>query len=142
AQLARSGAAAGPTAGRAATESPVEVNPDSRTVTIRPAAQRKKSRSAQAYDLDRKARQLYRERKYDQALKNLEQAVQLKPDDPVLLNTLGFLFYVIGRYDAPRSYLKKTLPLPPRRKEAHGNIAHTYMKLGRREDAKQHYEQY
>ena len=46
--------------------------------------------------------------------------------------------------DVPVSFagdaLEKTLALDPRRKEAHENLADTYLKMGRREDAKKEYE--
>jgi Flp pilus assembly protein TadD len=60
----------------------------------------------------------------------------------VLLNNLGYLYYVTGHYDDAEKYFEKTLAADAKRKEAHGNIADTLMKLGRREEAKQHYEQY
>jgi tetratricopeptide (TPR) repeat protein len=51
------------------------------------------------FDLDRLARQLYREKKYDDAAHALERAASLKPADPVLLNNLGFMYYEMGRYN-------------------------------------------
>jgi len=101
-----------------------------------------KSPSARAYELDRKGQQLYREKKYDQALEAFQQAVQLKPNDPVLLNNLGFIYYKMNRYDDALAWLEKTLAADPKRKEAHGNIAELYLKMGRRTEAKEHYEQY
>jgi peptidoglycan/xylan/chitin deacetylase (PgdA/CDA1 family)/tetratricopeptide (TPR) repeat protein len=101
-----------------------------------------KPKALRAYDLDRQGQQLYREKKYDEALAKLQAAVALKPGDPVLLNNLGFLYYATGRYDDALSYLQKTLAVDPKRKEAHENIADTLMKLGRRDEAKQHYQQF
>jgi tetratricopeptide (TPR) repeat protein len=72
----------------------------------------------------------YREKKYDDALKKFQGAVELKPGDAVLVNNLGYLYHVMGRYDEALSYLQKTLAIDPRRKEAHQNIADTYLKLG------------
>jgi len=97
---------------------------------------------AKANDLHRQGLQLYREKKYDEAIAKLEAGVQLKPNDPVLVNNLGFLYYVAGRYDDAVTYLEKTLALDPKRKEAHENIADAYLKLGKRAEAKQHYEQF
>jgi len=97
---------------------------------------------ARAYDLDRMARDYYREKKYGEALQALERAVALKPNDPVLLNNLGFIYYETGRYDDAVAYLEKTLAADPKRKEAHGNIAYAYLKLGRRADARTHFERY
>jgi Flp pilus assembly protein TadD len=48
----------------------------------------------------------------------------------------------MGRYDDAVTYLQKTLAADPKRKEAHGNIADALLKLGRRDEAKQHYQQY
>jgi peptidoglycan/xylan/chitin deacetylase (PgdA/CDA1 family)/Flp pilus assembly protein TadD len=100
------------------------------------------SPKARAYDLDRTARGLYREKKYDEAAKALEQAVALKPNDAVLLNNLGFIYFEMGRYNDAVSFLEKTLTLDPNRKEAHGNLAYADLKLGRRAEAKTHFERY
>jgi len=106
------------------------------------APARPKSKSAQAYDLDRQGQQLYREKKYAEAVEKFKGAVDLKPNDPVLLNNLGFLYYVMGRYDDALVYLQKTLAIDPKRKEAHGNLAELYYKMGRKPEAKVEYEQY
>ena len=82
------------------------------------------------------------EKKYDEALPKFQAAVALKPNDPVLLNNLGFIYFMMGRYDDALNYLQKTLAVDPRRKEAHENIADTYMKPGRKAEARQHYEQF
>lgn len=108
---------------------------------VRPP-ERTRSHTARAFDLDRQGRQFYREKRYDQALQKLQEAVALKPGDPVLLNNLGFICYKMGRHEEALKYLEKTLAMDPRRKEAHGNIADAYLKLGRRDKAKAHYEQY
>ncbi|HTA45404.1 MAG TPA: polysaccharide deacetylase family protein [Bryobacteraceae bacterium] len=97
---------------------------------------------ARAYDLDRLARQLYREKKYDDAAHALERAVALKPGDPVLLNNLGFMYYEMGRYNDAIIWLEKTLAVDPNRKEAHGNIGYAYFKLGRMAEAKTHFDRY
>jgi len=101
-----------------------------------------KPKAAQAYDLDRQARDLFRAKKYDEAVQKSQEAVALKPTDPVLMNNLGFLYYSAGKYDEALKYLEQTLKLDPHRKEAHGNIAELYLKLGRKSEAKQHYEEY
>ncbi len=100
------------------------------------------TKQLRAYDLDRLALRLYREKKYDEAEKAARQAVTLKPGDATLLNNLGFLCYRMGKFDEARQILEKTIALDPRRKEAHGNLADAYAKLGRTSDARQHYQQY
>jgi peptidoglycan/xylan/chitin deacetylase (PgdA/CDA1 family)/uncharacterized caspase-like protein len=93
-----------------------------------------------AFDLDRQGQQLYREKKYPEALEKFTAAVKLKPTEAVLLNNLGFIYYAMGRYDAAVATLQKTLALDPNRKEAHENLADALMKLGRRDEAKPHYQ--
>jgi peptidoglycan/xylan/chitin deacetylase (PgdA/CDA1 family)/uncharacterized caspase-like protein len=111
-------------------------------VQVSRSAGASRSAAARAYDLDRQGQQFYREKNYDWALKKFHEAVDLKPGDALLLNNLGFVCYVMGRYDESLKYLQKTLAVGPWRKEAHLNIADLYMKLGRRAEAKQHYEQF
>ena len=94
-----------------------------------------RSLAARAYDLDRQGQQFYREKKYDEAVKKCQEAVNLKPGDALLLNNLGFIYYQMGRYDDSLTYLQKTLAIDPKRKEAHLNIADLFLKLGRRAEA-------
>ena len=68
-----------------------------------------RSTAARAYDLDRQGQQFYREKNYDWALQKFHEAVALKPGDALLLNNLGFVYYVMGRYDEALKYLQKTL---------------------------------
>ena len=98
--------------------------------------------TARAYDYDRLGRQFYRESKYDDAANAFAKAVDLKPNDPVLLNNLGFIYYELGKYNDSVTWLEKTLVADPKRKEAHGNIAYAYMKLGKNAEAKKHFERY
>jgi len=107
----------------------------------RPAAPAR-SAAVRAYDLDRQGQAFYREKKYDEAVKKCLAAVALRPNDPLLLNNLGFIYYQMGRYDDSLTYLQKTLDIDPHRKEAHLNIADLFKKLGRNAEAKQHYEQF
>ena len=101
-----------------------------------------RSATSRAYELDRQGQQFYKQKKYDEALQAFHQAVELKPNDAVLLNNLGFIYYRMNRYDDALLWLEKTLSADPKRKEAHGNIAELYLKMGRRSEAKSHYEQY
>jgi Flp pilus assembly protein TadD len=95
-----------------------------------------------AYELDNQGLELYRQKKYDEALQKFQAAVALRPGDPVIMNNLGFMYYAMGRYDDAVTNLQKTLALDPKRREAHENLADTYLKMGRREDAKKEYEQF
>ncbi len=101
-----------------------------------------KSKAGRAFALDRSGLQHYRAQQYAEAERDFQAAVELKPNDAVLLNNLGFLYYTVGRYDEALNYLNKTLAADPNRKEAHGNIAELLMKLGRRDEARTHAQRY
>ena len=107
-----------------------------------PAAPIAKKPRTPAYELDNQGLELYRQKKYDEALQKFQAAVALRPGDPVIMNNLGFMYYAMGRYDDAVANLQKTLTLDPKRREAHENLADTYLKMGRREDAKKEYEQF
>jgi len=106
------------------------------------AAAPPRSTAVRAYDLDRQGQHFFREKKYDEAVRKMREAVDLRPGDALLLNNLGFVYYMMGRYDDSLTYLEKTLAIDPRREVAHLNIADLYLKMGRRADAKQHYEKF
>jgi peptidoglycan/xylan/chitin deacetylase (PgdA/CDA1 family)/uncharacterized caspase-like protein len=95
-----------------------------------------------AYELDRQGLELYRQKKYGEALEKFQAAAALRPNDAVILNNLGFLYYAVGRNDDAVTTLQKTLALDSKRKEAHENLADTYFKMGRKADAKKEYEQF
>ncbi len=110
--------------------------------SAKPVSMPKPQPRMRAYEMDRTARQLFRAKKYDEALALLQQAVEIKPNDAILLNNLGFLYYEAGRYNESVAWLEKTLQVDPNRKEAQGNIAYAYWKLNRKAEAKQHFERY
>lgn len=110
------------------------------SVTRTRSATAPRSLAARAYDLDRQGQQFYREKRYDEAVQKMRQAVELKPGDALLLNNLGYVYLVMGRYEDSLAYLLKTLAADPNREVAHRNIGDLYLKLNRPADAKQHYE--
>ena len=111
-------------------------------VAVTRSADVPRSTAARAYDLDRQGQQFYRQQKYDEALKKMQEAVSLRPNDALLLNNLGYVYYAAGRYDESMTYLLKTLAVDPHRKEAHLNIGDLFMKLGKPAEAKPHYEEF
>jgi tetratricopeptide (TPR) repeat protein len=101
-----------------------------------------KTKASQAHNLDKQGLQLYREKKYDEALEKFQGAVALKPDDPALLNNLGFIYYVLGRYDEAVTHLQRTLDIDPKRKEAYENLGDAYLKMGKQAEAKREYQRF
>ena len=55
----------------------------------------------------------YRQKEYDQAVKQLERAVELKPDDPVINDHLGDAYWHVGRQLEAKFQWKQALDLKP-----------------------------
>ena len=59
----------------------------------------------------------YRQKDYDQAVKQLERAVELKPDDPVINDHLGDAYWHVGRQLEAKFQWKQALDLKPEAEE-------------------------
>ena len=55
----------------------------------------------------------YRQKEFDQAVKQLERAVELKPDDPVINDHLGDAYWHVGRQLEAKFQWKQALDLKP-----------------------------
>jgi Flp pilus assembly protein TadD len=55
----------------------------------------------------------YRQKDFDQAVKQLERAVELKPDDPVINDHLGDAYWHVGRRLEAKFQWKQALDLKP-----------------------------
>jgi hypothetical protein len=76
--------------------------------------------------------------KYEQAVQNLEKAIELNNRNPAAYNNLGNVYFLTGEYERALSFYKKALnysDIPM----ILINIAKTLYKLGEFEDAKIHY---
>jgi tetratricopeptide (TPR) repeat protein len=59
----------------------------------------------------------YRQKDFDQAVKQLERAVELKPDDPVINDHLGDAYWHVGRQLEAKFQWKQALDLKPEPEE-------------------------
>ena len=59
----------------------------------------------------------YRQKEFDQAVKQLERAVELKPDDPVINDHLGDAYWHVGRQLEAKFQWKQALDLKPEAEE-------------------------
>jgi peptidoglycan/xylan/chitin deacetylase (PgdA/CDA1 family)/uncharacterized caspase-like protein len=107
-----------------------------------PAKQPPKTKAAQAQEHHNLGLKYYREKKYDEAIKEFEQAVKLDPKNPTIVNNLGFTLYKFEKYEESVVWLRKALEIDPQRVVAYGNLADAYMKLGKTTEARQYYEKY
>jgi peptidoglycan/xylan/chitin deacetylase (PgdA/CDA1 family)/uncharacterized caspase-like protein len=101
-----------------------------------------KSKRAQAQKHHAVGLQYYREKKYDLAAQELEQAVKLDPANATIANNMGHILYRLDRNEEALAWLQKTIQLDPKRAVAYVNIADVYKKLGRNQEAKENYEKY
>ena len=101
-----------------------------------------KSKTAQAQEHHNLGLKYYREKKYDEAVRELEQAVKLDPRNATIVNNLGFTLYRFEKYDESVIWLRKAIEIDPRRAVAYANLADAYMKLGKATEARQYYEKY
>jgi peptidoglycan/xylan/chitin deacetylase (PgdA/CDA1 family)/uncharacterized caspase-like protein len=101
-----------------------------------------KSRTAQAQEHHNLGLKYYREKKYDDAVKELEEAVKLDPRNATIVNNLGFTLYRAEKYEDSVVWLLKAIDIDPRRAVAYANLADAYMKLGKTTEARQYYEKY
>lgn len=110
--------------------------------TGNPVKEPPKSKAAQAQEHHNLGLKYYREKKYDEAVKEFEQAVKLDPKNATIVNNLGFTLYRFEKYESSVVWLRKAIEVDPQRAVAYANLADAYMKLGKTAEARQHYEKY
>jgi peptidoglycan/xylan/chitin deacetylase (PgdA/CDA1 family)/uncharacterized caspase-like protein len=101
-----------------------------------------KSKKAQAQNYHNMGLKYYREKKYEDALKELEQAVKLDPKNATIINNLGFTLYKLEKYEESIVWFNKTLEIDPQRAVAYINLADAHIKLGHAKEARDGYEKY
>ncbi|MBO0720471.1 MAG: polysaccharide deacetylase family protein, partial [Blastocatellia bacterium] len=112
-------------------------------LTAAPAAGGKpKSRQAEAQEHHNLGLKYYREKKYDEATRELNEAVKLDPRNATIVNNLGFTLFRAGKYEESVSWLRKAIELDPQRLVAYVNLADAYLLWGKNAEARQYYEKY
>jgi len=98
-----------------------------------------RQRAQQAND---RGLQLYREKRYDEAVAQFTEALKLRPDFAQAANNLGFVYYRQQRYAEAARWLENTLKIDPSRAVAHFNLGDAYFHGGDTARAKQAYRTY
>jgi len=98
-----------------------------------------RQRAQQAND---RGLQLYREKRYDEAVAEFTEALKLRPDFAQAANNLGFVYYRQQRYAEAARWLENTLKIDPSRAVAHLNLGDAYFNAGDKAKAKQAYTTY
>ena len=83
---------------------------------------------------------LERNYKIDTAIEMLKQAYEQKENDPYIIDSIGWAFYLIGDYEKAESFLKKAVLLMPNDPIVNDHYGDILWKLGRKIQAKYFWE--
>ena len=73
--------------------------------------------------------------KYEEALGMIEQAVELRPQDGAIVDSLGWAYYKLGRYEDAVRELERAVELEPNDAVINDHLGDAYWKVGRRLEA-------
>jgi tetratricopeptide (TPR) repeat protein len=73
--------------------------------------------------------------KLDQGLKMLEKAVELRPTDGYIIDSLGWAHYRTGDYDGAVKYLERAVELVPNDSTINDHLGDAYWRTGRKIEA-------
>ena len=85
---------------------------------------------------------LFKERRYDEALKEFLAAAKLDPNSAVAANNVGFAYNKLGKFDEAIQWTEKAKTIDPNRAIAYVNLADLYYQLNRIDEARVNYEKY
>jgi tetratricopeptide (TPR) repeat protein len=85
---------------------------------------------------------LFKERRYDEALKEFQAAATLDPNSAVAANNVGFAYNKLGNIDEAIRWTEKAKTIDPNRAIAYVNLADLYYQLNRTDEARANYERY
>ncbi len=88
-----------------------------------------------------KGRLFLREGKLDQAIPYLQNAVRQKPDNTMVLSTLGYAYYQQGRIEEARKVLQSALAMDPSASIAHYRLGLVLNDEGDKQKALEHFQQ-
>jgi Tfp pilus assembly protein PilF len=77
-----------------------------------------------------------RNEKLDEALKLIQEAVKSEPDNPSYLDSLGWVYFKMGRLDLAEENLKKALKYDSSSATIHDHLGDVYQKQGKSDLAK------
>ena len=71
----------------------------------------------------------------DEAFKLLRRAVELRPDDGYIVDSLGWAHYKLGHYNEAMSLLERAIELKPGDPVINDHLGDAYWRMGRKQDA-------
>lgn len=72
----------------------------------------------------------------DQALKMLEKAVDERPEEGFIVDSLGWAYYQLGNYKKAVGYLERAVELQPEDPTLNDHLGDVYWKVGRKAEAR------
>lgn len=78
--------------------------------------------------------------KLDEAEELVRRALELKPDTPAFLDSLGWIYYARGDYRRALEYLEQAAALDPEEPEILGHLGDVWFRLGETETAREYWE--
>ena len=72
----------------------------------------------------------------DQGMKMIDKAVELRPDDGYIVDSLGWAHYRMGDYEAAVEKLEKAIELVPEDPTINDHLGDAYWRLGRLTEAR------
>jgi tetratricopeptide (TPR) repeat protein len=76
----------------------------------------------------------------DEALKLTRRAVALDPDNGSYVDSLGWVYYQLGRHEQAREYLERAARLEPKDATLQEHLGDVYVALGQKERAREAYQ--
>ncbi|MBZ5513782.1 MAG: tetratricopeptide repeat protein [Acidobacteriia bacterium] len=76
----------------------------------------------------------------EESVKYIQKAVQLEPNNGAYLDSLGWAYYKMNRYDLAESHLEKAARLISSDPTIQEHLGHLYLQLGRKQDAERAWE--
>jgi len=73
--------------------------------------------------------------RYDEAYRYIEKALKIRPDDPAIIDSMGWVEYRMGNLDAAAKYLEKAYSITPDAEIA-AHLVEVYARLGKKEKAR------
>ena len=73
---------------------------------------------------------------FDRALDMLRKAVSLRPEDGYIVDSLGWVYYRLGRYEEAVVELEKAIELRPNDPVINDHLGDAYWRVGRRHEAR------
>jgi tetratricopeptide (TPR) repeat protein len=73
---------------------------------------------------------------YDRALTMLNKAVEQKPEDGYIVDSLGWVYYRLGKYDLAVEQLERAIELVPQDPVINDHLGDAYWRVGRHNEAR------